>query len=468
VQVDIRIDEIVLRALEKTPELRFATAAEFRTQVEAAAQPADKPLSGTQSFFQRWCPASWFDKMKSESQKWHLVCECGHATSVWDRGGIRYGASGKPMKLMSCPACGKFTTHRMEWRGEGGTENPRKGSMNALAVNAAVWVTLALLGAAVLALFMRDGVGIAGTIILAVPAVIGILRGNWKRGFAVSAFLFALPLLLFSGYFVYAMNLESGGWHPTPSEAFIVPLSWIGAIFFPLAGVVLWHAGRPSGRKMGYVGLVMMILIFVLVLLLVISGTLLLSYQQMRQTNTPPSPRDEKTSMWQFSRVFDHELKSGEQLDFDGDWRRQLPVWHQVDGRDPVRVTPEESISLAFKTAAQDSMDAFFSEGQFGKFDGMRVSVLPAGSWEIMSASQLMELARSLEFSPNLRVMFKSKLIPSSFPPYAFQTREGGVGLLKVLAVSDAAVKLQYKLAVPKASKKVEASAADGQVPADG
>ena len=36
VQVDIRIDEIVLKALEKTPELRFATAAEFCTQVEAA------------------------------------------------------------------------------------------------------------------------------------------------------------------------------------------------------------------------------------------------------------------------------------------------------------------------------------------------------------------------------------------------------------------------------------------------
>ncbi len=36
VQVDVRIDEIVLKALEKTPELRFATAAEFRTQVEAA------------------------------------------------------------------------------------------------------------------------------------------------------------------------------------------------------------------------------------------------------------------------------------------------------------------------------------------------------------------------------------------------------------------------------------------------
>lgn len=38
VQVDIRIDEIVLKALDKTPEMRFATAAEFRTQVEAVVE----------------------------------------------------------------------------------------------------------------------------------------------------------------------------------------------------------------------------------------------------------------------------------------------------------------------------------------------------------------------------------------------------------------------------------------------
>lgn len=42
VQVDIRIDEIVLRALEVTPELRFATAAEFRTQVEAVDTESGK------------------------------------------------------------------------------------------------------------------------------------------------------------------------------------------------------------------------------------------------------------------------------------------------------------------------------------------------------------------------------------------------------------------------------------------
>lgn len=34
VQIDVRLDEIVLRALEKTPELRYQTAGEFKTQVE--------------------------------------------------------------------------------------------------------------------------------------------------------------------------------------------------------------------------------------------------------------------------------------------------------------------------------------------------------------------------------------------------------------------------------------------------
>ncbi len=299
VQVDVRIDEIVLRALEKTPELRFATAAEFRTQVEAASKPTDKPLSGTQRFFQRWCPASWFDKMKAESQQWHLVCDCGHATSVWDRGGIRYGASGKPMKLMSCPACGKITTHRMGWRGEGGPENPKKGSMNALAVNAAVWVTLAMVGIAVMLMVdllrggMRDTGMVSFTLLLisAAPAITGILRGTWMRGFAVSAFILALPCLAIAGFFVYAMNMETGEWHPTAHEAFIVPLSFIGALFFPIAGITLWHGGRPSGKKGGCGCLLLTILAFVLVLLLVMAGVLALSYRAASQA-APKQPEE--------------------------------------------------------------------------------------------------------------------------------------------------------------------------------
>ena len=39
VQIDVRLDEMVLRALEKTPELRYQTAAEFRTVIETMAAP---------------------------------------------------------------------------------------------------------------------------------------------------------------------------------------------------------------------------------------------------------------------------------------------------------------------------------------------------------------------------------------------------------------------------------------------
>jgi serine/threonine protein kinase len=50
VHVDVRIDEIVLRALEVKPELRFQTAAEFRTQVEtiAATTPSEKRAAPTE------------------------------------------------------------------------------------------------------------------------------------------------------------------------------------------------------------------------------------------------------------------------------------------------------------------------------------------------------------------------------------------------------------------------------------
>jgi hypothetical protein len=47
-QIDVRLDEIVLRALEKTPERRYQTAAELRTQVETmVASPP--PASGHQA-----------------------------------------------------------------------------------------------------------------------------------------------------------------------------------------------------------------------------------------------------------------------------------------------------------------------------------------------------------------------------------------------------------------------------------
>ena len=56
VQVDIRIDEIVLRALHRTPELRFATAAEFRSQILSVA--GSKGLADLSCYSND--PANWY------------------------------------------------------------------------------------------------------------------------------------------------------------------------------------------------------------------------------------------------------------------------------------------------------------------------------------------------------------------------------------------------------------------------
>jgi murein DD-endopeptidase MepM/ murein hydrolase activator NlpD len=86
--------------------------------------------------------------------------------------------------------------------------------------------------------------------------------------------------------------MESGGWNPTPTEAFIEPLSWIGAIFFPIAGMVLWHAGRPSGQRRGFFGLGCSILILVVLVLLGCLGLVSVVFRTL-----PTAPRPQKSAL---------------------------------------------------------------------------------------------------------------------------------------------------------------------------
>ena len=92
VQVDIRIDEIVLRALEKTPELRFQTAADFRTQVEAAGSlpggsPSGRLPKSTQGFlFQPTQFATANGQFFAYRQRGQLFLD--HQQLVYSRGGV--------------------------------------------------------------------------------------------------------------------------------------------------------------------------------------------------------------------------------------------------------------------------------------------------------------------------------------------------------------------------------------------
>lgn len=105
-QIDVRIDQIVLRALEASPEMRFGTAAEFRSSVEAvtrqgAASPTAPKASPTFSALALWGAAwaamclvsvpfldlAWFGGFGSAVLGWLAVSEIqrsdGRVRGLW-------------------------------------------------------------------------------------------------------------------------------------------------------------------------------------------------------------------------------------------------------------------------------------------------------------------------------------------------------------------------------------------------
>jgi hypothetical protein len=63
-------------------------------------------------------PDSVAADMEKESRQWIARCNtCGHETSVWDMGGIRWKASGSPRRLLACKACGRNRMHTVSKRG---------------------------------------------------------------------------------------------------------------------------------------------------------------------------------------------------------------------------------------------------------------------------------------------------------------------------------------------------------------
>jgi ribosomal protein S27E len=71
----------------------------------------EKKLSFVQRLFKS-LPGQLGNDMEAESRNWMATCnECGTAESMWDRGGIRWGAAGKPRTRLKCPSCGRVTWH---------------------------------------------------------------------------------------------------------------------------------------------------------------------------------------------------------------------------------------------------------------------------------------------------------------------------------------------------------------------
>lgn len=69
----------------------------------------------TRDLILRLMPARWRAAAEAESRQWHTECAaCGHASTIWDMGGLRWKAKAEVDKAMLCPACGRLGAHRLK------------------------------------------------------------------------------------------------------------------------------------------------------------------------------------------------------------------------------------------------------------------------------------------------------------------------------------------------------------------
>jgi predicted Ser/Thr protein kinase len=282
VQVDIRIDEIVLRALEKAPELRFATAAEFRTRVEEITRPPAFP--------------PYLEKIRTT-----------------------------PAVLMT-PETAPRWNHRIALAG--------------------VWWFALLPLVFWLADIPRvaNTTQIALWLMVIAAPLLGMLAGaklrqwltaangtRWLKAWSWVGWCLAVPAVGFAAFFIHSMATEQGGWHPATSEALAVPLIVLAALTLPPFAASLWHAAG-GGRKT-FIGMAMSAIAAIVVCVLGFSGGMaarpwvLHSFSQQQPFKVHLSPEGVKGRVVHV-RVFTPEPRLSREMrmvlegpDGDPEWR---------------------------------------------------------------------------------------------------------------------------------------------------
>ena len=71
-------------------------------------------MSLSQKLLRAILPQRLAEEMEAESRAWMLHCNaCGLERSVWDAGGVRWKAAGRPSRWMHCPQCARVTRHTL-------------------------------------------------------------------------------------------------------------------------------------------------------------------------------------------------------------------------------------------------------------------------------------------------------------------------------------------------------------------
>jgi hypothetical protein len=105
VQIDVRLDEVVLRALEKEPEARYQQVSQLKTQVESVKTT---PVNPDHVSVPAGINSTDFAQWEKRAPGWRIRCrKCGF-TEDWGKFGIRKHAVGVTYKFGRCPHCHRF------------------------------------------------------------------------------------------------------------------------------------------------------------------------------------------------------------------------------------------------------------------------------------------------------------------------------------------------------------------------
>jgi hypothetical protein len=129
-----------------------------------------------------------------------------------------------------------------------------------------------------------------------------------------------------------------------------------------------------------------------------------------------------------------------EAIDFDSGKLANFPTYSSKSG-DAARSTVD-NVMASIAWAESEGMDAMRDTSDSFLGVGMKVELLENNAWEKLSATEVRQRLAAT------RGKFSQPLKPGEKQPatYAFQTREGGAGILQIIAFTGRGVRLRYKL----------------------
>lgn len=183
-----------------------------------------------------------------------------------------------------------------------------------------------------------------------------------------------------------------------------------------------------------------------------------------------PRKKDAAGKGASFGPVIERAVKSEAAIDFDSGKQSKMPEFKTAD-KDLAGLA--EAVAALATWMEQQGMDALLASDRHFTAFGMKVKVLTNEDWEKLNPAKLEESLRSIDTNAPPQVLlnpgpgvitakFKGddELTFGGLPAsvwtatdspatYAFQTREGGQGILQVLFLTDADAKIRYKLVQP-------------------